>query len=73
MLISEKKRKFGSLIVLISLLSGCTFTKHTIIKAKGDKLSIPLAGFVATAKGEMVEIELDRKVCIGKCPVLQPN
>ncbi len=55
------------LLVTTISLSSCTFYKHTIITAKGDKLSVPLAGFVATAKGEKVEIELDRVVCIGKC------
>jgi uncharacterized protein YceK len=58
------------LLILMVCLSGCTFYKHTIIKAKGDKLSVPLAG-ILSARGDKVDIKLDRILCIGKCEVNQ--
>jgi len=56
------------LLICMVCLSGCTFYKHTIITAKGDKLSVPLAG-VMTAKGEKVDMKMDRIVCVGNCEV----
>jgi len=57
------------IIIILAVLNicGCTFYRHTILTAKGDKLSIPIAGMVAAAKGEVIDIQLDRTVCIGKC------
>ena len=64
----NKRWKEVSALILLLTLAGCTAYKHTVIKASGDNMRIPLAGIVS-AKGDNVELELNRTVCIGKCNV----
>jgi hypothetical protein len=57
-------------LIPIICMTGCAFYRHTIVTAKGDKLSVPIAG-ILSARGDKVDIKLDRILCIGKCEVNQ--
>jgi len=61
-------RRFIILVFVCLSVQGCSFYKHTLLTAEGDKLSTPIMG-IFRAKGEGVKLKLDRTICIGGCNV----
>ena len=52
------------LVMMCSLLTGCTFYKYTAISTVGNKLNVQWG--LRSIKGDKVDLKFERTVCIGK-------
>ena len=55
------------IVFMCLIVQGCTFYRHTVLTISGKNISAPIAGLVATVKGDDIVLDLNRTLCIGDC------